>query len=257
MNVAFAAEVTVTWDGGGDGLSFLDPDNWDPTAIPDNNLDSYRVVLGPGAFVELTQTATINFLSVAASAELVIDGGGELRVVGAGEGLEATRGIQNNGFVTLGGPMGGGGSILISLFQTFSGSGLFRSAESVRTNAVIGVFSVDTTLIVPSGSSLRFGANDPALDRGLRILLGGVEILGSVTFADLDELEIVTLHVVNNNLMLFQNTLAELTFQQLDSSAGVGVIRDGCRVPVINERCVCCRSDRHLGRWRRRSLRQK
>ena len=34
---AEAAQISVSWDGGGDGHSWADPCNWDPNIVPDNN----------------------------------------------------------------------------------------------------------------------------------------------------------------------------------------------------------------------------
>ena len=33
----FAAQIDITWDGGGDGISWYDADNWNPDIIPDND----------------------------------------------------------------------------------------------------------------------------------------------------------------------------------------------------------------------------
>ena len=40
-----AAQITVNWDGGGDGHSWCDADNWDPNIVPDNDGNNFNVTI--------------------------------------------------------------------------------------------------------------------------------------------------------------------------------------------------------------------
>ena len=66
ISTATAAQIPVSWDGGGNGSSWSDADNWDPNIVPDNNLtDTYTVTLDAGTgeiYVNLQQNRTIDQL---------------------------------------------------------------------------------------------------------------------------------------------------------------------------------------------------
>ena len=40
-----AAQIIVNWDGGGDGHSWCDADNWDPNIVPDNDGNNFNVTI--------------------------------------------------------------------------------------------------------------------------------------------------------------------------------------------------------------------
>jgi hypothetical protein len=47
---AEAEQISVSWDGGGDGHSWEDPCNWEPNIVPDNNgIDTFAVTIDGGA----------------------------------------------------------------------------------------------------------------------------------------------------------------------------------------------------------------
>lgn len=97
--------ATVTWDGGGDGISWLDPLNWDTDAIPtmadDVDLDGQSVTLSGSTqvlrvFVDGSATFTVDAgatLTVNNNA-LAADGNGALEVQGS-----AT--LVNNGTISV------------------------------------------------------------------------------------------------------------------------------------------------------------
>lgn len=67
-----AAQISVTWDGGGDGLSWADANNWKPNIVPDNNTaTTFAVTVDAGqASIGLTQNRTIDQLDCYALVEL-------------------------------------------------------------------------------------------------------------------------------------------------------------------------------------------
>jgi hypothetical protein len=70
---AEAAQIAVTWDGGGDGYLWADPYNWDPDVVPDNNAtNTYAVTINAGGHIwlGLQQPRTIDQLDCYGEFEL-------------------------------------------------------------------------------------------------------------------------------------------------------------------------------------------
>jgi len=68
-----AAQIPVSWDGGGDGHSWSDPNNWDPNSVPDNDMNTFTVTIDAGAGeveVGLQQSRTIDQLVCLGNIEL-------------------------------------------------------------------------------------------------------------------------------------------------------------------------------------------
>lgn len=72
---------TITWDGGGDGISWKDGDNWDSNAIPCTSCD---VVIANAEVVlqSSEQVKSLN-LSGVSTTSLLIEKGSELNIIGA------------------------------------------------------------------------------------------------------------------------------------------------------------------------------
>jgi len=68
-----AAQIPVSWDGGGDGSSWNNANNWDPNIVPDNNAtNTYAVTINAGGYVwvGLQQSRTIDQLDCYGEFEL-------------------------------------------------------------------------------------------------------------------------------------------------------------------------------------------
>jgi hypothetical protein len=66
-----AEQISVSWDGGGDGSSWGDPYNWEPNIVPDNDVNTFGVgISGLGVEVSLYQDRTISGLSCLGDVDL-------------------------------------------------------------------------------------------------------------------------------------------------------------------------------------------
>jgi hypothetical protein len=68
-----AAQIAVTWDGGGDGRTWENADNWNPDVVPDNNAtNTYAVTINAGGHIwlGLQQSRTIDQLDCYGEFEL-------------------------------------------------------------------------------------------------------------------------------------------------------------------------------------------
>ena len=54
-----ASQIPVSWDGGGDGYSWSDANNWDPNIVPNNNSNTFAVVVDGGEWTGLKLTSDI------------------------------------------------------------------------------------------------------------------------------------------------------------------------------------------------------
>jgi hypothetical protein len=70
---SFEVRDAVRWDGGGDGLSWNDPLNWDRDALPIN--DDRVVINTPGNLDVLYNGGTVSLSSLLCSEALTITGG--------------------------------------------------------------------------------------------------------------------------------------------------------------------------------------
>ena len=60
-----AEQILSTWTGSGDGYSWGDPSNWNPAIIPDNDVNTFAVIIDVNdADIVLTQHRTIDYLEV-------------------------------------------------------------------------------------------------------------------------------------------------------------------------------------------------
>ncbi len=67
---AEAEQISVSWDGGGDGIDWSDPINWEPNIVPYNtDTTSYYVSIN-NAHVVLNQGGTISSLDISGDVEL-------------------------------------------------------------------------------------------------------------------------------------------------------------------------------------------
>ncbi|MDJ0866073.1 MAG: hypothetical protein QNK03_08195 [Myxococcota bacterium] len=84
-----AGALTIaTFEGGGDGFSYTDPDNWNPAVVPLDGAETYRAVLPAGADVTasgLPMSAVVSEVQVADGAALRVEGGSTLTVLGAAD----------------------------------------------------------------------------------------------------------------------------------------------------------------------------
>lgn len=110
--------TTYAWDGGGDGSSWSDPDNWSGDVAPGaGDQDDAYVCIGGSATVEMHEgdVALVQAIDVDTAAQLLIDPGAGLFVYAD----PATRPSTVRGYLQVGGAIGGPGRIdLTGLFGT-------------------------------------------------------------------------------------------------------------------------------------------
>ena len=70
-----AAQISVSWDGGGNYNDWDDANNWDPNVVPNNGTDTYAVTINAGTgevHVGLRQRSTIDQLDCYGEVDLVM-----------------------------------------------------------------------------------------------------------------------------------------------------------------------------------------
>jgi len=106
--ISSSFSATVTWDGGGDGINWTDPLNWDtdalPTAADDVDFD--------GNDVTLTANTTVQRVFVDGSAIFTVDAGVTLTVSGfsgndEGVEIQGSATLINNGTIAISNIVGG------------------------------------------------------------------------------------------------------------------------------------------------------
>ena len=153
---AYAA--SVTWDGGGDGVNFSDPLNWDADAVPTGS-DTILIGAAGASSVEVDVNFTIN-----ADGSIVISGDNELIIptrrtlsnfgtITIAHSSADNNGIANGGTINNSGIItvaNGGSSIGISNFGggTISNSGTIK----VENGSSFGISNTGTSTINNSGT---------------------------------------------------------------------------------------------------------
>ncbi len=100
---AEAAQIAVTWDGGGDGRTWSDANNWNPDVVPDNGANTYVVTINAGGYVwvGLQQSRTIDQLYCYGEFEL------QNWTSSANDWVNLTlvdpNGLTNHGYLVIGG----------------------------------------------------------------------------------------------------------------------------------------------------------
>jgi len=159
---AYAAEITATWDAGGDGVNWNDPLNWDINIVPNNDgIDFYQVVINSATTVSLNVNVSIDALTVGANDVLVIQNTRTLTIVQnalrVGSGTIANSGdIQLNGISTT--------TLQINGNVALSGGGTVTMGNDID-NRIIGTANTDILTNVDNTiqGSGRLGNNSMGL----------------------------------------------------------------------------------------------
>ena len=165
-----AAQIS-TWDGGGDGYSWSDAENWNPNIVPDGN---YTVTIDAGAGrveVQLQQCRTVNQLDCYGEVELEAWGSefaaltltdangltnhGELSVSSAGHQMEIFGNVTN----TAGAELDLGGVEIKGDLHNFAGG----VVEAEMENDVYGDLQNQGELIIIHASDLLCDSNNATI----------------------------------------------------------------------------------------------
>jgi hypothetical protein len=194
LSAWFVTNAQITWDGGGDGISWNDPGNWLPDGIPapadnvllDNSVVAvnYTVTLPSGAVtvslhsLTITPAGTNSIILILTSSNTANPG---LQITGAGDAF-----VLNNGavFRNSSGASAGAGVSITNTFRINNGARYVHNTG--RANAAIvsqlstaagtesGIFEFDTPVAsyAPSLSGRTYGS----------LVLSAVANAGSVTY---------------------------------------------------------------------------
>ena len=136
---SLAAAAAISWDGGGDGVSWSDAINWSGDVLPGASDDVTINVGGTATITLASGTQTINSLSCD---EALVISGGSLDIAAASS-------ITAGGSLTLsGGTLTGGGTLTVTSTMVWS-SGTMSGSDST---------------IIQSGATLTLSAGTSTLD---------------------------------------------------------------------------------------------
>ncbi|MEN0004901.1 MAG: T9SS type A sorting domain-containing protein [Bacteroidota bacterium] len=98
--ITIAQAATITWDGGGNGTTWTDANNWDTNTVPGSGDD---VVLSTAATITLGSSTSIQSLAITSSSvSLTISSSITLTIDGGTIGIDMDAGtLDNNGTITI------------------------------------------------------------------------------------------------------------------------------------------------------------
>jgi hypothetical protein len=191
--------LTVDWDGGGDGVNWTDPINWNGNALPGSSDDV--VIDVPGTISVTKSSATTTIRSLTCQEDLTISGGtltvttgasvinGSLTMTGGtltASGATAT--FTANGATSLAGASLSainGGDLLLPNATSYTAAGLTPTIETLGTGSTLdlsGVTSI-TGATGRVGISVHFGST---LDLSSLTTLTAMQVVMAVSGGTLD-----------------------------------------------------------------------
>ena len=130
-----AAGPCVNFDGGGDGVSFHDPLNWDTDAVPTGVNDACVGGSFAVTFSAASGTRTVNSLTVTSTAPFTLSGGSLT--------LNTASPIDVGGFNFTGGTLSGGGAVTITGPFNWSGGNMIGAGTTTSNGGMNLTGNVD------------------------------------------------------------------------------------------------------------------
>ncbi len=144
------AQTLITWDGGGDGISYNDPLNWDLDVVPTNaGPDEYDVVIPLGATVSLAGDFDTAAISPTVNS---VDNSGQLEMINQTLTINAqVNGLVNGGSIV---QAGIAGTSTISFSATPTGANDFNAINAGLIQCAAGTLRVSNLVLIQDTSGL-------------------------------------------------------------------------------------------------------
>jgi len=212
----YALDLAATWNGGGDGSSYGDYNNWDIDVVPCNVGELYFMVAIPDGYTVnyTTSSCSVTQLELGNNSRINILSGGQYDIVGTAN-LYGIISADNSNFTAIGGGAsfpgnrarvwGSNGAQVSISAPTYSSTGLWDlSGSSAHTWTLMSATGAETILDLSSIQSIDAGFNDgqnTSYDNGER----NYHIIGASDggMIDLSGLDTVTAPVQNDDYVRF------------------------------------------------------